>query len=183
MRALVEVIAAEFRNVKKLADGALAQVDDAGFFAQPAAVTNSIAIIVKHMAGNLRSRWTDFLTTDGEKPDRNRDMEFVLEPADTREGLLAAWEKGWGIAFDTLAGLSDANLDDTVQVRWEGMTVLQAMQRQLTHAAYHAGQIVLLARRVKGEEWQTLSIRPGESEQYNERMREKAGAAATAPQD
>jgi hypothetical protein len=174
MTGFVEIIAAEFRNVKKLSDGALAQVDDAGFFAQPDEETNSVAVLVKHMAGNLRSRWTDFLTTDGEKPDRNRDSEFELGLDDNRARLMEAWENGWRIVFETLSNLHDENLTDTVQVRWEQLTVLQALGRQLTHAAYHAGQIVQLARARQGAAWSTLSIRRGESEQYNERMRAQA---------
>lgn len=161
---------AEFRRYKQLADRALAQIDEDAFFATPGPETNSIAIVVKHMAGNLRSRWTDFLTTDGEKPDRDRDSEFVLGPDDTRDSLMARWERGWSILFDTLESLTETDLERTVYVRSEPATAAAAILRQLAHAAYHAGQIVLLARHYAGENWTTLTIPRGGSAAYNERM-------------
>jgi hypothetical protein len=167
----------EFRRYKKLAENAIVQVDDAGFFGTPDANTNSIAIIVKHIAGNLRSRWTAFLTTDGEKPNRDRDSEFILLPADDREALLARWEASWHIAFATLAELSEEHLEQIVYVRGEPHTVIRAMQRQLAHHAYHVGQIVLLARHYAGERWTTLSIPRGGSAAVNQKLSEAAGEA------
>jgi hypothetical protein len=137
------------------------------FFAAPDPGTNPIAIIVKHMAGNLRSRWTDFLTTDGEKPDRNRDSEFVREPGDDRAALLRRWEAGWGVLFATLEGLRDEDLGKTVTIRGEPHKVMQAVNRQLTHYAYHVGQIVLLARHFAGADWKTLSVAKGASAAFN----------------
>ena len=166
----------EFRRYKRLADSAIAQVDEAGFFGAPDAQTNSVAIIVKHIAGNLRSRWTDFLTTDGEKPDRDRDREFELTPNDTREGLLARWEAGWSLAFDTLSALTEADFARTVYVRAQAHTVPQAIQRQLAHAAYHVGQIVLLARHYAGDRWTTLTIPRGASAAVNERLMREPGS-------
>jgi uncharacterized damage-inducible protein DinB len=158
----------EFRRTKDLADKAMAQVSDDAFFAAPDAQTNSIAILVKHVAGNLRSRWSDFLTTDGEKPDRNRDAEFVIGPEDGRAALMARWERGWSILFATLDALRDEDLDATVTIRNEPHTVYQAIHRQLTHYAYHAGQIVLLARHYVGDEWKTLSVARGASAAFNQ---------------
>lgn len=163
----------DFDTYRRMAERALAQVDDDGFFATPGPETNSLAVIVKHMAGNLRSRWTDFLTTDGEKPDRQRDGEFELTPADTRVALMERWEAGWRLVADQLAALSDADLSKTVMIRWEPHTVLQALQRQLTHAAYHTGQITLLARHYAGD-WRSLSIPRGESDAFNARKRASA---------
>ena len=157
----------EFRRTKELCDRAMAQVNDTDFRAAPDPATNPIAMIVKHVAGNQRSRWTDFLTTDGEKPDRNRDSEFVLDAADTRGALLECWERGWKILFDTLASLEDRDLDTTVTIRGEPHTVYQAIHRQLTHYAYHAGQIVLLARHYAGDRWTTLSVARGASPAFN----------------
>jgi uncharacterized damage-inducible protein DinB len=147
----------EFTHYKRLADRAMAVLDDRAFFAAPGPETNSIAIIVKHMAGNLRSRWTDFLTTDGEKPDRNRDAEFESESGDTRAELLARWEGGWSIAMASLEALTVADLGRTVYIRGEAMSVGWAILRSLTHAHYHTGQIVLLARHY-ARAWETLSI-------------------------
>ena len=147
-----------FAKQKELADRALAQIDDASFFAALDRESNSIAVIVKHVAGNLRSRFTDFLTTDGEKPDRNRDAEFELGRVEARAELMAKWERGWGILFDTLRTLSSDDLARTVTVRGEGATVLQALLRALAHLAQHVGQIILLAKHFAGARWKTLSI-------------------------
>jgi uncharacterized damage-inducible protein DinB len=155
--AFLEDARRSFAAAKDLADRAIAQIDDTGFFATPGPETNSIAIIVKHMAGNLRSRWTDFLTTDGEKPDRNRDAEFESEAGDSREALVARWDSGWGIAFASLEALGAGDLVKTVYIRGEAMSVGWAILRSLTHAHYHTGQIVLLARHYAGV-WETLSI-------------------------
>jgi hypothetical protein len=159
----------ELRRLKALADKAMAQVDDDGFFAALGQDENSIALVVKHMAGNLRSRFRDFLTSDGEKPDRNRDAEFETAPTDTRAALLAAWEEGWQILFDALAPLGEADLTRVVTIRGEPLSVFQAVGRQLTHYAYHVGQIVLLARHWAGPEWSSLSIPRGKSADFNRR--------------
>jgi Protein of unknown function (DUF1572) len=156
-----------FRGYKRLADTSLAQVDDKGFFFLPDPESNSIAIVVKHIAGNLRSRWTDFLATDGEKPDRNRDQEFILTPADTREDLMRRWDSSWETVFATLRSLKPEDVSGTVYIRSEPHTVLQAMLRSVTHVAHHIGQIVFLAKHLRGAEWNTLSIPKGKSAEYN----------------
>jgi len=163
----------QFAKLKALAESAMKQVDDAAFFAEPAPETNSIALVVKHMAGNARSRWTDFLSTDGEKPDRRRDTEFELDAASTRDALMAAWEAGWRTLDEALGPLGPDDLMRTVTIRGEGHTVLQAIDRQLTHYGYHVGQIVLLARMARGKAWSSLSVPRGQSEQFNAQMRER----------
>jgi uncharacterized damage-inducible protein DinB len=155
-----------FRKYRELAERALAQADDAAFFAAADPEANSIALVVKHVAGNLRSRWTDFLTTDGEKPDRRRDAEFEREGADTRATIMARWAQGWATLFATLDALGPQDLLRTITIRGEPHTALQALQRQATHYAYHVGQIVLLARLAAGPAWRSLSIPRGESARY-----------------
>jgi Protein of unknown function (DUF1572) len=130
---------------------------------------NSIGITVKHMAGNMRSRWTDFLTTDGEKPDRNRDTEFD-DPPDTREALLTAWEDGWGRLFGTLEKLSDLDLESKVTIRGEVHSVMQAINRQMAHYSYHCGQIVLLAKHFKSDQWESLSVPRLRSAEFNRQV-------------
>ncbi|HKA37637.1 MAG TPA: DUF1572 family protein [Thermoanaerobaculia bacterium] len=159
--------ARQFRGLKKAADRALAQVSDADFFAAIDPESNSIALIVKHLAGNMRSRFTDFLTSDGEKADRHRDSEFEVEPGDTRESLLARWEEGWKITAAAIEPLTPEDFDRTVPIRGEPHTLLRAINRQLVHYAYHVGQIVLLAKHFAGPKWQTLSIPRGKSEEVN----------------
>jgi hypothetical protein len=146
-----------FRHYKKLAEGAMAQVTDEQLFAALDSEANSIAIVVKHMAGNMRSRWTDFLTTDGEKPDRHRDTEFEDAPA-TREALMAVWEDGWGKVFGALEPLSDADLGRSVTIRGEAHSVMQAINRQTAHYASHIGQIILMAKHYQHTQWRSLSI-------------------------
>ena len=163
----MQIVGREFRRLKALADGALAQVSTEQFFAVPAAGDNSIAVIVKHVGGNLVSRWTDFLTTDGEKPNRNRDAEFEIGPDDTREAVVQLWEKGWSTLFGSIEPLREADLARTVTVRGESLWVLQAINRQLTHYAYHVGQIVYVAKHYGGPAWRTLSIPRGQSAQFN----------------
>jgi uncharacterized protein DUF1572 len=158
-----------FRYYKKLAERAIDQVSDGQLFAAPDEESNSIAIVVKHMTGNMRSRWTDFLTTDGEKPDRNRDSEFV-QPPDTREKLLQTWEEGWTTVFSALQPLSDADLGRTVTIRGEAHSVMQAINRQLAHYAYHVGQIVLLAKHFTQDRWQSLTIPRNRSAEFNVRV-------------
>jgi hypothetical protein len=148
----------EFQKLRGLAERAVDQVTDDEFFSAPDPEVNSIAIVMKHLAGNLKSRWTDFLTADGEKPDRNRDDEFVIGPGTTREEILKRWDGGWSCLFAALAGLKPADLASTVHIRGEAHTVMQAIHRQLTHYAYHVGQIVLLAKDFRGSGWKTLSM-------------------------
>jgi hypothetical protein len=153
----VEDSLAVLRQYKRLAELAMAQASDEQLYALLDPEANSIALIVKHMAGNMRSRWTNFLTTDGEKPDRHRDAEFVDPPAN-REALMAVWESGWRCVFDALTPLSDADLTRRVTIRGEPHSVMQAINRQVAHYAQHIGQIILLARHFAGEGWRTLSI-------------------------
>jgi hypothetical protein len=170
---IIEELRLEARKLKQQADKALAQVDEDGFFARIDADANSLAVLVKHLGNNLRSRWTDFYTTDGEKPDRHRDAEFELGPDDTRDNLMARWETGWARFIDTVDAMTPADLDRTVRIRWEPHSVPRAAIRGLTHAAGHVGQIVLLARHTRGAQWQTLSVPRGESEAFNAKMRER----------
>lgn len=149
---------ANFRKYKEMGERALAQVDDADLLRVLDPESNSIAAIVKHLGGNMRSRWTDFLTTDGEKPDRDRDAEFEPAPDTTREQVMQWWEDGWSHALRGLEALRPTDLDRTVTIRGEPHSVLQALQRQLTHAAYHVGQIVFVAKHFRSREWETLSI-------------------------
>jgi len=163
---------AVFRQYKKLAERAIEQVKDEDLIRELDEENNSIAVIVKHMAGNMRSRFRDFLTTDGEKPDRNRDSEFVDPPA-SREGLMKVWEEGWSYVFGALEPLSEVDLSRTVTIRGEAHSVMQAINRQLGHYSYHCGQIVLLAKHFQHESWRPLTIPRGMSQQYLERV--KAG--------
>ncbi len=157
----------QLHKYKELAEKALAQVPDEDFFAVLDREANSMALIIKHMAGNMRSRWTDFLTSDGEKADRERDREFILEESDSRDALLARWEDGWRLTLAAIEGLRPEDLQRTVTIRGEPHTVLEAINRQLTHYAYHVGQIVLLAKHVAGEGWQSLSIPRGRSGDFD----------------
>jgi hypothetical protein len=158
----------EFRRLKKLGDAAMEQTMAESFFAVPSAGDNSIAVIVKHVGGNLVSRWTDFLTSDGEKPGRSRDTEFTILAEDSRENLMRLWEAGWSALFVALEPLGDADLKRVVRIRGEPLSVLQAIGRQLTHYSYHVGQIVYLAKHYAGPSWRSLSIAPGGSAQFNE---------------
>jgi len=158
-----------FRYYKNLAERAMAQVTDEQFATVLDGEANSIAIIVKHMAGNMRSRWTDFLTSDGEKPDRNRDTEFEDAPA-TREAVLAVWEKGWQHVFTALEPLSEPDLQRTVTIRGEAHSVMQAINRQIAHYSYHCGQIVLLAKHFGHAEWKSLSVPRKQSAEFNRRV-------------
>lgn len=169
--AWLGAVAERFRQQKELAEKAAARLDDDDFFRALHPESNSVALLMKHMAGNLRSRWTHFLTADGEKPDRRRDAEFVREPADTRASIEEAWDEGWRLALGTLGALEPPDLHSTVTLRGEPLSVVAAVERQLAHAAYHTGQIVLLARHWVGDSWESLSIPPGESEAFTARMR------------
>lgn len=157
----------ELRKLKTQADKAIAQIDDADFFALLDPDANSIAVIVKHVSGNMRSRWTGFLTSDGEKPDRNRDNEFEVDAGDTRAAVLSRWEDGWRRALETVSSLTPEDLGKTVYIRGEAHSVLEAIHRQLTHYAAHVGQIVLLAKHYAGAEWTSLSIPKGKSREYD----------------
>jgi hypothetical protein len=157
----------QLRKLKTQAEKAIAQVDDRTLFAVLDPESNSIAIIMKHVAGNMRSRWTDFLTTDGDKPDRNRDAEFESEAGDTRVTIMARWEEGWDRFARTISSLRPGDLDKTVTIRGERHTVVEAINRQMTHYAAHVGQIVLLAKHYAGSRWQTLSIPRGKSKQID----------------
>ncbi|HEV1284030.1 MAG TPA: DUF1572 domain-containing protein [Bryobacteraceae bacterium] len=158
-----------FRYYKKLAAAAMAQVTDEQVFAVLDGEMNSIAVIVKHMAGNMKSRWADFLTSDGEKPDRDRDSEFV-EPPSTRDALMNLWEQGWNCLFQALEPLTDADLSRTITIRGEAHSVMQAINRQVAHYSYHCGQIVFLAKHFRGSEWKSLSVPRGRSGAFNEKV-------------
>src|SRR5437016_5682002 len=158
-----------FRYYKNLAERAMAQVTDEELLAVLDDEMNSIAVIVKHMAGNMRSRWTDFLTSDGEKPNRQRDAEFV-DPPSTREALLAVWEEGWQCLLGTLETLSEQDLQQTVTIRGEAHSVMQAINRQVAHYSYHCGQIVFLAKHFQNKQWKSLSVPRGKSAEFNQKV-------------
>jgi hypothetical protein len=168
-------VARRFRDLKTLADRAIAQAPDAAWFDALDPASNSIAVLMQHLAGNMRSRWRDFLTSDGEKPDRHRDREFEPPPDPSRAAMLADWESGWAELFTELERLRPEDLARTVKVRSEPLTVVSAINRQLSHAAMHVGQIVMLARHAAAGTWQSLSIPRGQSEQFNDRMKRKFG--------
>jgi hypothetical protein len=165
----IEDALAVFRQYKLLGERAIGQVSDAQLFASLDEESNSIAIIVKHITGNMRSRWTDFLTTDGEKQNRNRDSEFV-DPPSTREALMREWEDGWARVFGAIEPLTDADLGRVVTIRGEPHSVMQAINRQLAHYPQHVGQIVLLAKHYAGDKWQTLSVARNKSAEFNRRV-------------
>jgi Protein of unknown function (DUF1572) len=158
-----------FAYYKKLAERAMDQVADECLFTPIDQEANSIAVVVKHMAGNMRSRWTDFLTSDGEKPNRDRDSEFEDPPA-TRAALLALWESGWDCLFSALRPLTDADLARTITIRGEAHSVMQAVNRQLAHYPYHVGQIVLLAKHFACDHWQSLSVPRRGSAEFNRKV-------------
>lgn len=156
-----------FKEFKRLADKAFEQLqEDKDFHYQPDALSNSIAVIIQHMSGNMISRWTNFLTEDGEKTWRKRDTEFETS-THTKAGLLGIWEAGWELLFATLESLQPADLGKTVYIRQEGQSVIDAIQRQLAHYASHVGQIIYIARMVNGEAWLSLSIPKGQSDAFN----------------
>lgn len=168
-----------FRAYKKLAENAIEEVNDEQFFITLDAEANSIALIMKHIAGNLISRWTDFLTTDGEKPDRNRDMEFVIESNNDRKALMAYWERGWQTLFSALEPLHPADFERIVKIRGQEHTIVQAINRQLTHYSYHIGQIVFLAKHFRSADWKSLSIPRNRSVEFNATLGEQSGRAET----
>jgi len=162
-----------FRYYKQLAERALAQITDEDFFRRIDEESNSIAINIKHIAGNMLSRWTDFLTTDGEKPERNRDMEFVMLPETTKEEMLAYWEKGWKVTLEAIESLTPDDLMRTVAIRGQDHTVVQAINRQMAHYAYHVGQIVYLAKHFKSSEWKSLSVPKNKSAELNAKLQNR----------
>ncbi len=159
-----------FRSYKTLGERAIAQARDEDLFVTLDPEANSIALIVKHLWGNMRSRWTDFLTSDGEKPDRHRDSEFVPDEGLTRADVLRRWAEGWQLVFNAIEPLQPEDLERTVMIRGEPHTVMQAINRQLAHYAQHIGQIVFLAKHLRSSEWQSLSIPRGQSETFNKDM-------------
>ncbi len=176
-KEIIEIYLSEtvevFRSHKKLAERAMEQVSDEEFFKTIDAEANSIAMIAKHIAGNLRSRWTNFLTTDGEKPDRNRDSEFVTAGGDTRASVMQMWEDGFQILFDSLRLLTAEDLGKIVQIRGENFTVVKAISRAGMHAASHIGQIQFLAKHFRSSEWETLSVPRNKSAEFNNWLKEK----------
>jgi hypothetical protein len=168
---------ATFRTYKKLADKALAQLKDEEFFVTLDQEANSVAVIMKHIAGNMLSRWTDFLTTDGEKPDRNRDLEFVITPDASKDKLLAYWEEGWQCLFGALEPLRAEDMERTVFIRAQQHTIVQAINRQMTHYAYHIGQIVFLAKHFRSDAWNSLSIPRNRSAEFNAFLSQTPGEA------
>ncbi|MDA7980823.1 MAG: DUF1572 domain-containing protein [Pirellulales bacterium] len=163
---------AEMRRYKSLADRALAQTSNENLHKPQDVHTNSLVVIMKHIAGNLRSRWTDFLTTDGEKPWRDRDSEFV-DNFTSREQLFDFWEQGWQVAMQALQSLMPADLTKEISIRGERHSVPLAIARSVAHTAYHVGQIVHIARHYAGDDWETLTIPRGGSEAFNQSMRER----------
>ena len=169
-RTAIEAFESEFRKTKATCEGAMRQVDDVGLHAQiNDGRQNSIAVIVQHLHGNMLSRWTDFLGSDGEKPSRDRDGEFV-ERGLPRDELMRVWEEGWRCLFDALAPLTDADLGRTVMIRREPHTVGLALVRQMAHYSWHAGQIALIAKHLAGEKWKYLTVPPGGSGEFNRKM-------------
>ena len=172
---LLSVVIDEFQKTKKLADKSIAQLSDEQLYVTIDPEANSVAVLMRHMAGNMRSRWVNFLTTDGEKPDRRRDQEFE-DPQQSRAELVAEWEHGWQCLFDALSPLTDADLQRTVVIRGEPHSVYKAISRQVAHYSGHAYQILLLAKHMTGANWKTLSIPRGQSEEFNRRMLAKQKA-------
>jgi hypothetical protein len=172
---ILSVAIDELQKIKKLADKSIEQLSDDQLHVTIDPDANSVAILMRHMAGNMRSRWIDFLNSDGEKPTRMRDREFE-DPGQTRADLLAEWEHGWRCVFDALTPLTDADLQRTVMIRSEPHTVYKAISRQVAHYAGHAYQILFLAKHLQGSKWKTLSIPRGQSEEFNRRMLAKQKA-------
>jgi hypothetical protein len=162
-----------FRAYRSLAEKALEQIEDEELFVTLDEESNSVAVIMKHIAGNMISRWTDFLTSDGEKPERNRDMEFVIEPETNRASLMAYWNRGWETVFAAVEPLKPEDFNKKVTIRGEEHTIVQAINRQLTHYAYHIGQIVFLAKHFRSAEWRSLSVPRNRSQEFNQYLAAK----------
>ena len=160
---------------REMADRALAQIDDRAFFHVPRNESNSVAMIVKHLGGNHVSRWTNFLTSDGEKPNRDRDDEFIIGPDDTRTGLMELWDRGWDVYFATLASLKDVDLTRTITIRGEPHDVIDALMRGFGHATHHIGQIVYLCKLQHPGDWEWMTIPPGGTETFNRMMADRYG--------
>ncbi len=173
---LLESVSAVFRKQKKLGERALGQLSDDQLFEQLDAEANSVAAIVKHLYGNMRSRWSDFLTTDGEKPDRQRDAEFIVSDSErTRATVLDWWNAGWGHLFSAIESLTPSDLEAQVVIRGEKMPAVAAILRQVDHYGQHVGQVILLAKHLKGSAWQTLSIPRGKSAEFEAEFRRQLG--------
>jgi hypothetical protein len=157
----------QFRGYKRLGEAAMSQLKNEDLFVTIDPESNSVAILVKHLAGNMRSRFTDFLSTDGEKPNRNRDQEFEITSSTTREQIMRWWEEGWTQVFSTIASLKPEDLLRTVAIRGEPHTVVQAINRQLAHYSGHVSQIIFLAKHLRSGDWNTLSIPRGKSQEFN----------------
>jgi Protein of unknown function (DUF1572) len=168
--AYLSSVISRVKYYKELGDKTFAQLSEPDFYYRPNEASNSIAIIMQHLAGNMLSRWTDFLTTDGEKDWRNRDIEFE-EQQKTKVQLIAYWEEGWKCFLDAIAGLKENNLENTIYIRQERLLVIDAINRQLAHYPYHTGQIIYIAKMIKNDNWGNLSIPIGKSEQFNKQMR------------
>ncbi|UCH58171.1 MAG: DUF1572 family protein [Candidatus Bathyarchaeota archaeon] len=178
MEATLEVqylrdVAHRFRGIKSIADRAIEQVSGEELFARIGEESNSIAVLMKHMAGNMLHRWTEPFTTDEERPERNRDAEFVTEAGETKKAVFERWEAGWRTLFNTLGGLRDRDLARTVRIRWRKYTLMEALNRQIVHYSLHAGQIVFLAKHFMGERWRSLSIPKGKSKEFDEMVRKE----------
>jgi Protein of unknown function (DUF1572) len=170
-----------FRDYKQLAERAFAQIRDEDFFATLDQESNSVAINMKHMAGNMLSRWTDFLNTDGEKANRDRDLEFVILPETGKAELLAYWEKGWRCLFEAIEPLAPDDVMRTVLIRGEEHTVVQAINRQIAHYAYHTGQIVYLSKHFNSSNWQNLSVPRNQSAEFNAYLEQKVKESSEVP--
>ena len=165
----------EFGRYKRLGEGAFDQLKPSDYFDRPDDESNSIRVMIRHLTGNMRSRWTNVFEEDGEKPDRHRDTEFEEDLRDDPESIRREWEAGWALVFGFLDGITEADLDRTIHIRGEPQSVTQAVARQIGHYAYHVGQIVYLARMAVGEDWKSLSIPRGQSEEFNRRHSSKRG--------
>lgn len=171
-----------FRAYKKMAEKALAQLRDEEYFITLDEESNSVAVIMKHLAGNSISRWTDFLNSDGEKPDRNRDAEFVIDAGTTKESLHEYWERGWACVFAALEPLQASDFEKKITIRGQEHTILEAINRQLTHYAYHIGQIVFLAKHFRAAQWQTLSVPRNRSGEFNAYLAARPNQESTIEQ-
>ncbi|HEY8972035.1 MAG TPA: DUF1572 family protein, partial [Puia sp.] len=160
---------------KLLGDYTFRQLEEKDFYFAPNDESNSIAVIIKHLSGNMISRWTNFLTEDGEKPGRNRETEFTLQEHYSRQQLIEQWEKGWACFLDTLRGLTEDDLLRTIHIRHEPLLAIDAINRQLAHYPHHVGQIVYIGKMIRGKDWQSLSIPKGGSDQFNRQMKEQHG--------